>query len=242
MSLNWVIETHAQVKSTQDIIKGMADMGQPEGQVVQAAVQTAGRGRHGRVWESQEGNLFLSLLLRPSCKAQDVGQLSLIAGLSLVQAIENFVSDDVALTLKWPNDVLLNGEKCAGLLLETELTDNGAVRWVALGLGVNVASAPRGLGAAINEFSKEGILAEVLRDRFLKTMVNNYSDWLANGFHDLRQAWLSKAHKAGSPLTVKIGPQLEKGIFHDIDAYGNLRLKDAEHRLKTIGSGEVYLY
>jgi len=242
MSLNWVIETHAQVKSTQDIIKGMADMGQPEGQVVQAAVQTAGRGRHGRVWESQEGNLFLSLLLRPSCKAQDVGQLSLIAGLSLVQAIENFVSDDVALTLKWPNDVLLNGEKCAGLLLETELTDNGAVRWVALGLGVNVASAPRGLGAAINEFSKEGILAEVLRDRFLKTMVNNYSDWLANGFRDLRQAWLSKAHEAGSPLTVKIGPQLEKGIFHDIDAYGNLRLKDAEHRLKTIGSGEVYLY
>lgn len=244
MSLNWVIETHKSVQSTQDILIGMASMGQPEGQVIHALEQVHGRGRHGRSWESLSGNLFLSALFRPACQAQDIGQLSLIAGLSLVQSVERFIdmNEDVELSLKWPNDVLLNGEKCAGLLLETELSHGGAVDWAVLGLGVNIAEAPRGLGAALQDFNDKDIELNAFRDHFLKVMANNYGHWLQFGFKDLREQWMKRAHKVGTMMNVKIGPQLVNGVFHDIDPYGNLRLRDAQHRLKTITSGEVYLY
>jgi len=242
MSLNWVIEKHKDVQSTQDIVIGMAEMGQPEGHVVQAELQTLGRGRHGRVWESLHGNLFLSLLFRPECKAQDIGQLSLITGLALVQSISKLAGGDGQLSLKWPNDVLLNGEKCAGLLMETELTQSGAVKWAVLGVGVNVAAAPRGMGAAINNALSGGVSVDALRDEFLKVMAVHYTHWLQFGFRELRQNWLSYAHAQGQNMSVKIGPQLENGVFHDIDAHGNLRLRDSEHRLKTVSSGEVYLY
>jgi len=244
MSLHWVIETHDEVQSTQDIVMSMAHMEQPEGHVVQAQTQTQGRGRHGRKWESLSGNLFLSILFRPSVQARDVGQLSLITGLSLLEAISSVMGkgNDYELSLKWPNDVLINGEKCAGLLLETELTQSGAVKWVVLGIGVNVAEAPEDLGLALNAFAEKPIAVKVLRDRFLKVMGTHYLHWLQNGFETLRLNWLDRAHAKGRPMHVKIGPQLVNGVFHDIDAHGNLRLKDAEHRLKTVSSGEVYLY
>ncbi len=242
MSLNWSIETHDEVLSTQEIIKGMTLMNVAEGQVVQAARQLAGRGRHGRKWESLDGNLFLSLLLTPSCKAQDVGQISLIAGIALADAIAHFLPDYDGLMLKWPNDVLMGGEKCAGILLETELGDNGAVKWVALGLGVNIAEAPKGLGRAINDEANDPVAVNDFRDVFLKKMGWYYTLWLRNGFEDLRELWLSKAHKEGTRLTLKLGPHLESGVFHDIDAFGNLRLRDDEHRIRVITSGEVYLY
>lgn len=241
MGLNWVIEEHGEVKSTQDIVHGMADMGQPEGQVVQASIQTVGRGRHGRVWESQDGNLFLSILFRPACHVQDIGQLSLIAGLSLAEVIDDYISD-AKVSLKWPNDVLINGEKCAGLLLETELTSSGAVSFAVLGLGVNIISAPQGLGVSLKDFMVDDASLHQFRDRFLDVMGRYYSHWLSDGFDSLREKWLSFSHAKGTEMTVKIGSQLEKGIFHDIDAQGNLRLQDKERRLKVITAGEVYLY
>ena len=219
-------------------------MGQPEGHVVQASIQTQGRGRHGRKWESQKGNLFLSLLFRPSVQARDIGQLSLIAGLSLLEAIKGVIGkrEDVELSLKWPNDILLNGEKWAGLLLETELTQSGAVNWAVLGLGVNVAKAPEGLGVALNDYADKAISVKRLRDDFLKIMDKHYSHWIQHGFDALRLKWLECGHAKDRPMSVKIGPQLVSGVFHDIDAHGNLRLRDSEHRLKTVSSGEVYLY
>lgn len=237
MSLDWVIEAHKSVQSTQDIVMEAARAGRPEGLVVQADEQTKGRGRHGRVWQSEPGNLFLSILFRPNCSIQNIGQLSLITGLSLVETIGSFVDGEAS--LKWPNDVLLDGKKCAGLLLESELSQAGDAEWVALGLGVNIVSAPADIGSAISDYIE--IDREVFRDRFLEVMGDNYKHWLSCGFEELRSRWISNAHVQGSTLTVKIGERLEKGSFHDIDAQGNLRLIDGASELKTITSGEVYL-
>ncbi|NCT40822.1 MAG: biotin--[acetyl-CoA-carboxylase] ligase [Alphaproteobacteria bacterium] len=244
MNLDWVIETHDEVQSTQDIVMDMARSGQVEGYVVQAHVQSGGRGRHGRKWDSLPGNLFLSVLLRPPCQARDIGQLALIAGLALVEAIKNLSCGDLdeVLSLKWPNDVLINGDKCAGLLLETELAQDGSMHWAVVGVGVNVSAAPEGLGVALNDYTKEGIKADILRDRFLEIMDAHYVFWIENGFDELRQSWLKHAHEQGQNMQVKIGTHLENGFFHDIDAFGNLRLYDDQHRLKTVSSGEVYLY
>lgn len=237
MRLDWVIETHERVQSTQDIVMEAAREGRSEGFVVQADEQVQGRGRHGRVWESQVGNLFLSILFRPDCPVRDVGQLSLVAGLSLIEVINSFV--DGKASLKWPNDVLLDGEKCAGLLLESELTQSGDVEWVVLGLGVNIVSAPSEFGAALVDYAD--IDRAQFQARFLEVMADSYDHWLSHGFAELRTRWISYAHPQGSPLTVKIGERLEKGTFHDIDAQGNLRLADEDGGLKTITSGEVYL-
>ena len=240
MSLDWVIETFDEVPSTQDCVREQAIQGAAEGYCVQAINQTGGRGRHGRVWESQEGNLFLSLLLRPECPARDIGQLSLITGVAVLEAIQTVARKQIneGLTLKWPNDVLLHGDKCAGLLLETELDQSGTVEWAVLGIGVNVAHAPKDYGVSLDL----DVSPEAFRDAFLGIVARHYQDWLENGFDALRIRWLGYAHIKGQALQVKVGERLENGTFHDIDAFGNLRLKDMEQNIKTISSGEVYLY
>ena len=111
MGISWITETYESVKSTQDIIKGMAEIGHPEGMVVRADEQTGGHGRHGRAWVSEKGNLFMSVLLRPSCNAQSIGLLSLMSGLATAKSIQRHLSRPEFLSLKWPNDVILNGEK-----------------------------------------------------------------------------------------------------------------------------------
>jgi len=241
MGLEWNIEGHDEVSSTQDIVIALANDGGSEGMCVKARMQSEGRGRHGREWLSQEGNLFCSFLLRPHCSAQDVGQLSLIAGLSLIQAIEALGAHTTPI-LKWPNDVLIEQCKCAGILLETAITNDGNVDWVVLGLGVNIVSAPEGIGYSLTQCVEGDIDADMMLNAFLEAMGRNYAQWQVSGFEQLRQDWLSRAHSKGDALSVKIGEHLVKGMFHDIDANGNLRLEQPDGNLRTIAAGEVYLY
>ncbi len=244
MSLEWVIETHACLLSTQDYAKDLAgrEAGPSEGLVVQALEQKSGHGRHGRIWHSPPGNLYLSLVLCPQCSSQVVGQLSLLSALALAQALEDVIDDPALLMLKWPNDVLLGGRKCAGLLLETALGSDGGVEWVVIGVGVNIQTAPLDIACALQDYSSEEIDIAEFRDVFLEHLKRLYEDWAVYGFENLRTEWLAKAHKAGAPLSVKIADRLENGVFHDIDAHGNLRLQMRNGLIKTIGAGEVYLY
>ena len=206
MTLEWAIEEYEQVSSTQDIVKQRAHEGADQGFVVHAHSQSKGRGRHGRPWVSQPGNLFFSILLRPDCQVQSLGELSLLVGLSIVQ-----VFDYIPLSLKWPNDVLLRGEKCAGVLLESELNSDSAVKYVALGVGLNIVSAPDEIGVALADYSNEALCCETVRDAFLTRFGSNYELWHQSGFDAFRDSWLSYAHPKGSALTVKVGERLEKG-------------------------------
>ncbi len=241
LALAWTIETYESVDSTQDIIKGYGEIGHPEGKVAHALEQRAGRGRHGRNWISEKGNLYLSALLRPACQAQHIGQLSVLVAVALADTIRPHLKDPEALMLKWPNDVLIGEQKCAGILIETALSAGGAIEYAAVGIGVNLASAPPQIGAALNTYTKKPLKVAKFRDELLKNLNKTYVLWSREGFEDIRQRWLEQGHKKGTSLRIRIGPQVETGIFYGLDEEGNLLLHDRDLRQKKVTAGEVYL-
>lgn len=241
MSLQWKLQTFDQVRSTQSLAKEAAAQGARAGLVIHAMAQDEGHGRHGRPWISERGNLYLSLVLRPECKATKLGQFSLLTGLAVFRAIAQILGHSQELQLKWPNDVLLGEKKCAGLLLETELDQSGNVEWLVAGIGINILSAPENIGAALQDYTKSPIELDVLRDSVLEQVSALYNQWKSEGFSAIKQGWLAAAHPKGAPLTVKIGTQIERGHFHALDESGNLILSLGENQLKTITAGEVYL-
>lgn len=119
----------------------MAQDGEPAGLAVMARRQSQGRGSKGRHWDSPADNLYVSALLRPPGPAREAGQWSLLAGVALAEAVSALLPDDSGLALKWPNDLLLDGAKLAGILVDSSAAD-GRLDWVVIGIGVNLAVAP----------------------------------------------------------------------------------------------------
>lgn len=167
------------VGSTQDVAAERARAGAPEGTVVVAEVQTAGRGRLGRRWESPPGGLYATMILRPtrpptpSAKgASGLPEISLVAGLALAEALEPFGH---AAMLKWPNDVLVAGRKVAGILSEGIFHGTDAEA-VLVGVGVNCAEAPAGAGGLGGRPAPDECL-----DAFLRRFAARYAAWRLDG-------------------------------------------------------------
>ena len=184
----WRIEVLAETPSTQDLVKARGEHGTGEGLCIQTLSQNAGYGRHGRAWIGLDGNLFLSFILRPDCPAEDAGQVALVVGEALAESIREFVKSPDLVSLKWPNDVLLDGQKCAGILIESSLKA-GRVEWLAVGVGVNIAAAPEGPFTALVAHSDRAVDLSAFRDRFLSAMANSYSRWQTDGFEVIRAHW-----------------------------------------------------
>lgn len=240
MSVHWTIDSRDVVTSTQDIIREMARQGKPEGTVVQAAQQTAGRGRHGRNWVSDRGNLFLSLLLKPSGEARHLGEMGLLVGVSLAETIRKYMRNPDVVSLKWPNDVMIEGAKCAGILVETELTPKNSMSWVGVGVGVNIVSAPRGLGVSIDKYAAKEFGLTSFRTAFLTFLDKHYDLWKKEGFEPIKESWLKYAHKKGSRIRVRVSAQVIEGVFQGIDDNGSLLLTDSDLELRKITAGDVY--
>jgi len=240
MVFSWRIETVQSVASTQGIVKERAATGAPQGLVVQALEQTGGKGRHGRAWISPKGNLYISVLLRPSCIAPQAAQLSFVAALAVSDAIDSYISSTALRMLKWPNDILLDGRKCAGILLETEVKGSEAV-WTALGIGVNIASAPEGIGTALGDYTQKEIELSAFRDALLSCLAARLASWETEGFKKIRQSWLAMAHKPGTKLQIKLGETVQEGYFHDMDDSGNLLLKGADSKMTALSAGDVFI-
>jgi biotin-[acetyl-CoA-carboxylase] ligase BirA-like protein len=133
----------ATVGSTNDVARNLAEAGEPAGLFVRAERQTAGRGRHGRSWQSPPGNLYASLLLRPTRPPAEVASLSLVAALALAEAIERVSNGRIAPRLKWPNDLQVKAAKLAGILLEMSADGRGGCAWLIMGIGVNLGALER---------------------------------------------------------------------------------------------------
>ena len=147
-------ERHASLPSTNDLLRDYAAAGEPEGLIVTAERQTAGRGRQGRAWSSPPGNLYASLLLRPAGPLAAAATLSLVVPLSVVDALAGLLDSPTRLAVKWPNDVLLDGAKLAGILLEGADDGAGGCAWVIAGVGVNLAAVPDGLPYAATSLAR----------------------------------------------------------------------------------------
>ena len=216
---------------------------------VRADRQIAGRGRSGRAWTSEPGNLYASLLVRLNCAPVVIHQLSFVAAVAAVAAIRRVASDGFnldratsaaptppILRLKWPNDILIGGAKLVGILPES--TIQGSLRILAvIGCGINLAHAPGGLGRTTTCLAAHGI--HVTPPEMLDALAQDMTQALAlwdngAGFAAIRARWLADAGPIGAPMTVNAGRDIISGAFAGLAGDGALILRDQtgyDHRM-----------
>lgn len=230
------------IGSTNEEAKRLARAGAADKTLVWARTQTAGKGRSGRAWISPEGNLYLSLILRPGCPAGRAAELGFAAALALAASLDRLVPG-LDLAFKWPNDVLLGGRKLAGILIEAE-SDAAALDWLVLGLGVNVRTAPARteLPAAALSERGGGITVEALLAAFASDFLDWTTRWQGQGFAPIRHAWLARAKGRGGRVTVRLPKSTLQGTFIDLDADGALVLgpETPGGETRRITAGDVF--
>lgn len=211
-----------------------------------AREQTAGRGRRGRDWVDPPGNFAATLILRPRGGPAGAALFSFVAALALDQALAHVAGPRTRLAIKWPNDVLLNGGKVAGILLES-LGTGSALTHLAIGVGVNLAHAPdAGVlePGAVQPVCLEGETgARLTPEEFLPVLAAAFQRWQQQfetyGFTPIRTAWLARAARLGQPITARTGTQSHDGIFETIDDTGALVLATAQGRM-AIAAADVF--
>ena len=207
--------------------------------------QTQGRGRSGRQWASEPGNLYASLLQRLACPQSVVHQLSLLAGVAAVEAVAAAAGASVAgLRLKWPNDVLIGEAKCAGILPESQIKPGGSEVVVVIGIGINLASHPTGLGRAATHLAAHGV--SLVPEAMLGFLAEAIARWVAvwdcgAGFARVRAAWLRYAGAVGESLTVDTGRERIAGTYLGLDDGGALLMRDAHGQARKLTFGDVTL-
>ena len=236
------LEVHEVLSSTSDLVAERAAAGEPAGLAVLAHRQTAGRGTQGRGWESPSGNLFMTVLLRPGGRLRDAPQWSLLAGVALAEAVAPLLPDPGALALKWPNDLLLHGRKLAGILSEASSDAQGAVAWVSLGIGVNLATAPQVPGRETASLAAGGVTPPapmVFAERLLERIGHWYDQRQTDGFETVRAAWLARGPAPDAPIRVRApGGARKVGRFAGLAEDGSLLIAD-EGRVQRLAAGEV---
>jgi BirA family biotin operon repressor/biotin-[acetyl-CoA-carboxylase] ligase len=229
------------IDSTNDELKRLAREGAAEALVITAARQTAGRGRRGRSWISPAGNLLTSILLRPRCRAATAAQLGFVAALGVADAIGE-LAPMVELRCKWPNDLLANGKKVCGILLETEMVTGDQPDFVILGIGLNLVSSPRDTPYPATSLVEEGA-PRITPAAIIAALVRHFAGWLATwrqgGFAPIRAAWLARAAGLGEPIQVRLERDTLHGRFVDLDNDGALLL-DMPSGSRRVAAGEVF--
>jgi BirA family biotin operon repressor/biotin-[acetyl-CoA-carboxylase] ligase len=231
----WRVRTVEVTVSTNDDARYAAEAGEPEGLVVHSLRQTSGRGRQGRVWESPKGNLYCSFLLRPTEPPRNYGHTSFIAALALHDVVSKFLPVSAVVTLKWPNDVLVDGNKIAGILLEA------GEGWLIIGIGLNVAHHPEAAmyqTTSLKHYGAASLSIDAIRD----SLLSHLGEWLecyrSKGFEPIRKAWLERAQQGA--LTVKLPKETVQGTILGLDENGALRLRLADSQERAIASGDVF--
>jgi BirA family biotin operon repressor/biotin-[acetyl-CoA-carboxylase] ligase len=213
---------------------------------IAARRQTRGRGRSGRGWTSPEGNLYASLLQRLVCSPAVVHQLSLVAGVAVVEAIAEVAGGRElrGLRLKWPNDVLIGDAKCAGILAESQIGGREPEVIAVIGVGVNLVSHPAGLERATTDLASHGV--DVPPQAMLDALAPGMERWLAawdggRGFARVRAGWLGHGGRVGETLSVHTGSDRIAGTFVDLDADGALVMQDGAGARRRVTFGDVTL-
>jgi BirA family biotin operon repressor/biotin-[acetyl-CoA-carboxylase] ligase len=235
--------------STNDNALQAARSGDPGQLWITAAEQLAGRGRHGRHWSSPPGNLYASLLLIDPCDVASAPQLGFVAGLALHEAVEAVTGLGVPrLTLKWPNDLLLDGAKVSGLLLEGHRLQPEGPLAIVIGFGVNVSFAPSGTPypATSLQQMKAGLTRDGVFLALSAAFAGTFAAWrnssrmnAADPFGAIRRLWLERAAGVGQEVTLRLPSGEKMGVFEGLDRFGRLQLKSAAG-MELIDAGDLY--
>ena len=247
----WRLRSFEALASTSDLLIQLAVAGEPAGLAVLAARQTVGRGSRGRAWTSTPGSLALSVLLRPPGPASRAGQWALLAAVTLAEALAHH-EPGAALSLKWPNDVLLDGRKLGGILIDSTAasveparmpcapggsTGDGGLDWLVIGFGANLGAAPDLPDRVVAGLGSGAAPAAVAA-----TLLDRVDHWqrvvLLDGFSPVRAAWLARAHPPGTHLRLRAGAAEVGGEFAGLADDGALLLRTGG-RVHSFSTGEV---
>lgn len=253
------LEVHTQLPSTQDRVREAAFDGAPEGLVVVAEEQTAGRGRLGRTWDAPPGSsLLLSMLLRPRISPMQSALVTAACSLGVLDAVESLFG--LRLAVKWPNDIVAPSagretagaqfRKLSGILTETAtIGDHFAYCIVGIGLNCNLDPAalpsplltPTSLSAELGHPIDRALLLSHLllhTERRYATLIDPTS---ANGVVAIRRDWIARMATLGQPVTVSTGDRQLQGIAEFVDEYGALVISDSDGQLHTVHAADVTL-
>jgi BirA family biotin operon repressor/biotin-[acetyl-CoA-carboxylase] ligase len=235
-----LIEIFAELASTSDKVMRRMAKGKPvpEGHWIIADRQTHGRGRHGRSWFDGAGNFMGSTFVERKHGDPAPSTLSLVAALAVHEVVSRHVGSEHQIQLKWPNDLLVDGAKIAGILLE------GVQGGVVIGVGVNLTVAPKLLDRPTTAILRVGTAPD--RDSFTVEMADTFdieiARWREHGLAPIIRRWLANAHPIGTPLVVLEGQGQElRGTFAGLAADGALQLRLADGATRAIHAGEVSL-
>ena len=248
--LNWSIATEQSATSTSDLAKRAAANGAPSGYAFLAIEQTAGRGRHGRHWNSQKGGMYLSVLLRPSVPVDQWFALSFAASLAVLEVVRSQLATHLSLAempqtgLKWPNDVIVAGGKVSGILLEVE------GKALIVGSGVNIAPVGQVGSQNIAPIALADIWPDGAHDlpqpydfatAYLDRLAFWYDRFCQSGFGPIRDTWLENALFLGQQVAVQCDAKVLSGVFHDLGMDGTMLLLDDLGQTRHITTGDVKL-
>jgi BirA family biotin operon repressor/biotin-[acetyl-CoA-carboxylase] ligase len=234
----FTVRHHALLDSTNEEARRLAEQGCAHGTVIWADEQTAGHGRYARPWLSPPGNLLVSAVLRPSVPIARVAELGFIAAVVVADCVAGLLPPGPRVTLKWPNDVLVDDAKISGVLPEAGGADEAP--WVVVGVGLNLAHAPTDVLHPATSLSAHG--ATVTPEDGLRACLTHFEGWLtrwrSEGFGAVRDAWLARAPAVGAEVTVTKAAEQARGVFNGLDADGALLLGVAGG-VQRITAGDV---
>jgi BirA family biotin operon repressor/biotin-[acetyl-CoA-carboxylase] ligase len=228
--------------SSNDEAKRLAREGAAPWTTVWAVAQSGGRGRRGRSWVSSPGNLFVSFVVRAERPPAVAAQLGFVAALAVGEAVGAHVPSRAAISCKWPNDVLLDGGKIAGILLESETSAGGGLDWLVIGVGVNIVDHPADAAYKATSLRAAGA-GEVDAASLLESLAARlhiwFGRWLNEGFASVRQTWLDRATGLDEAVTVRLEGDTLAGRFAGLDEDGALLLETASGT-RRITAGDVF--
>jgi BirA family biotin operon repressor/biotin-[acetyl-CoA-carboxylase] ligase len=231
------------VGSTNSEALARADAGERGPLWVVARAQTAGRGRRGRHWTSAPGNLYASLLLTDAAPSSHAAGICFVAALALHDAVLDAAHGlaPARLRLKWPNDLLLDGRKLAGILVEG--TSGEGCSKTVVGFGVNCRHSPQDTVYPATDLASDGfaVAPDALLNALGTRIFQRLSEWTrGQNFATTRSAWLARATGLGSELEVRLGDCTMLGTFETLDATGALVLARRDGARETIAAGDIF--
>lgn len=231
-------ETVETVDSTNRLARLRVEQGAEDGYALRAVTQTGGVGREGRVWESPAGNLYASFVMRPARPLRDFPQLSFVCALAVRSVVAEAVGPDVAIGLKWPNDVLAEGRKLSGVLIETAGDPVAAI----LGIGINIACSPaqsRWPATHLGALTAAPPSPEALGINLGRALDHWARIWDQEGFPPIRDAWMASAIGIGGPMLLRTAQEETEGRFMDLEMDGTLLMALPNGALRRVAAGDV---
>jgi BirA family biotin operon repressor/biotin-[acetyl-CoA-carboxylase] ligase len=236
------IEAYEEIDSTNAEARRRAEAGEGGPVWITAVRQTAGRGRRGRAWSTETGNLAATLLTTTDASPAEAAQLSFVAALAACDLADTCLGSEAA-RLKWPNDVLVFGKKAVGILVESGARADGRL-WLAVGVGVNLAHAPQAVERPAASFAEHmagpppqpAAAMVVLADRFEAWR----RLWATQGFAPIAEGWTARAHGLGERCEARLPNRTISGVAEGMDPDGALRLRLDDGSLERITAGDVF--